>query len=361
VIEVYRLAQARESFLEWWWRELTQSTRRKRLHGYRMWQEYCVENEYEPSDMAGFPNAVMVVADFIKSLQVINTSSYLIKEALTAVRGLFEVAKEGLLQVLQNSQMISEALRTSTTGVKRVSRYRTIWKLEVLLAHIRSGPPTRQLQWFPLMARTAALFMIFIPCRPVGAWRIDPRLEKCAPDGSSVELLAKEKTNFGKGVTALLTRKGPVPNLCPLEAYCTIKACAAAKGLVGTLWGSKDGVAYKQAAALSRLLKNLLKEAGIPPTYSAYSIRHALITELFNRGLREQEVNAYTGHSNNAHTALTNYFHLDENWVGRSLVGSAGETTVSEEVAQFIEKDTQQLQDELHEGEEVASSEADDV
>jgi hypothetical protein len=88
VIEVYRLAQAKEAFLEWWGRELTQST-----HGYRMWQEYCVENSYEPSDMAGFPNTVMVVADFIASLQVINTPLYLIKEALTAIKGLFEVAK----------------------------------------------------------------------------------------------------------------------------------------------------------------------------------------------------------------------------------------------------------------------------
>jgi integrase len=145
-------------------------------------------------------------------------------------------------------------------------------------------------------------------------------LEK-SPDGSSVELIAKEKTNYGKGSTAFLIRRGPVPNLCPLLAYRTIKSRAAAKGLVGTLWGSKSGVPYKQAAALSRLLKDLLKAAGIPPMYTASSIRHALITELFNRGLKEQEVNAYTGHSNNAHTALTNYFHLEENWVGRSCCG----------------------------------------
>jgi hypothetical protein len=36
--------------------------------------------------------------------------------------------------------------------------------------------------------------------------------------------------------------------------------------------------------------------------------------------MKEQEVNAYTGHSNNAHTALTNYFHLEESLVDRSLL-----------------------------------------
>jgi hypothetical protein len=72
-----------------------------------------VENAYELSNKAGFPNAVMVVADFIASLQAINTSVCLIKEALTAVKGLFEVAKQRLFQMLQNVQMISEVFRAS--------------------------------------------------------------------------------------------------------------------------------------------------------------------------------------------------------------------------------------------------------
>jgi hypothetical protein len=198
--------------------------------------------------------------------------------------------------------------------------------------------------------------MIFIPCRPVGAWRIDPRLERWAQDGSSVELLAKEKTNYGKGCTALLIRRGSVSNLCPLTAYCVLKKRAATKGLVGTLWSSKSGTPYKQAAALSRLLKELLKTAEIPCVYTAYSIRHALITELFNRGLKEQEVNAYTGHSNNAHTALTNYFHLEENWIGRSPMDAAGEVQLSDQAAQLIEVDNQRFQSELHVGEEEASA-----
>jgi hypothetical protein len=189
---------------------------------------------------------------------------------------------------------------------------------------------------------------------------MDPRLEKWAEDGSAVEFMAKEKTNYDKGSTALLLRRGRVPNLCPVVAYSVLKERAAAKGLVGTLWGSKGGIPYKQAAALSRLLKELLREAGIPPMCTAYSIRHALITALFNKGLKEQEVNAYTGHSNNAHTALTNYFHLDENWVGRSLVGANAETQVSEQVEQFIEEDNQQLQSELQEGEEVIPSGVED-
>jgi hypothetical protein len=53
--------------------------------------------------MVTLPNAVIVVADFIASMQVVDTPLYLIREALTAVKGLFEAAKQGLLQVLQES------------------------------------------------------------------------------------------------------------------------------------------------------------------------------------------------------------------------------------------------------------------
>jgi hypothetical protein len=86
--------------------------------------------------------------------------------------------------------------------------------------------------------------------------------------------------------------------------------------------------------------------------YTAYSVRHALITALFNMGLKEQEVDEYTEHSNNAHTALTNYFYSDENWVGRSLVGAGADTQVSERAARHTERDNQQLQTKLQEGKE---------
>jgi hypothetical protein len=34
-------------------------------------------------------------------------------------------------------------------------------------------------------------------------------------------------------------------------------------------------------------------------------------------------VNAYTGHSNNTHTAATSYFHLNSKWVGHAIASSA--------------------------------------
>jgi hypothetical protein len=264
VVEVFRIGKVKESFLVWWFNKFSESARRKRLHGWRMWQDYCVPNNFSLSDMSELHNPAMVVADFVSSLEVVDTQIYLIKEAVTAVKSLLEVADPRSSSLLRDSQILEDALRASNTAVKGVSKYRTIWKLEKLLEYMRKGPPHEQLSWTRLMARAAALFMIFIPCRPVGAWRMKPSTEKWASDGESVEVQAREKLDRGKGVTVLLLRKGPVENLCPVRVYLALRKEAAKKGLVDTLWGSEKGVPYKQASAISRWLKVLLLEAGIP-------------------------------------------------------------------------------------------------
>jgi integrase len=62
-----------------------------------------------------------------------------------------------------------------------------------------------------------------------------------------------------------------------------------------------------------------MAEAGIPPNYLPYSIRHALITYLYELDYSETQVNAYTGHSPNYHTTIRFYYHLDMNAVSRKI------------------------------------------
>jgi hypothetical protein len=58
-----------------------------------------------------------------------------------------------------------------------------------------------------------------------------------------------------------------------------------------------------------------------------------MINELINSGMDEKQVNAYTGHSYNYHTAFKWYYHLDPNWAGSKLV------PVSLKAAKLIEAD----------------------
>jgi hypothetical protein len=88
----------------------------------------------------------------------------------------------------------------------------------------------------------------------------------------------------------------------------------------------------------------LLKRAGIDRKYSAYSIRHALITALFDARLSESQVNAYTGHSNNAHATAPSYVHLNFKWIGHTNALSALSPAVFASTDRVVKQDNAERQ-----------------
>jgi hypothetical protein len=174
------------------------------------------------------------------------------------------------------------------------------------------------------MARTAALMMIFILYRPVAMIRMDWLWMRWIESGSVLIVPAKEKMDKGRGYTELVIRRFEIEALCPLRHALLSKQRAEALGTNDSLFCSDDGKPYATSTQLSKLLKQLLVDAGIERKHPAYSIRHALITALFDAGLNESQANAYTGHSHNAHTAATSYFHSTTKWVGHAIAAEPG-------------------------------------
>jgi integrase len=193
----------------------------------------------------------------------------------------------------------------------------------VLLQYIQNGAPAKQLDDTKLMARTAALMMIFIPCRPLAMIRIDWSRIRWIKAGHVLVVSAKEKMDRGRGYTELVIRKIEIEALCPLRHALLLKQRAEGLSTNDSLFHSDDGKPYALSAQLSRLLKQLLVDAGVDRKYPAYSIRHVLITALFDAGLNESQLNAYTGHSHNVHTAATSYFHLNTKWVGHAIAAES--------------------------------------
>jgi hypothetical protein len=231
----------------------------------------------------------------------------------------------------------------------RGARYREIWDLTVPFDYIRKGPPSDQLPLKQLRGRLAFLLMTLVPSRPVGIWRMEVERERWAEDGKSVEVPTKEQTTHGRQGTVLVIRDCEVENWSPLFCYKLARARAAKDGVPNLLWYTEEGKPYKQASIISREVKNLMVEGGIDRKFPAYSSRHALITLLFKLGFSEVEVNAFTGHSNNSHTALNHYFHLDGNWAGKRIVQEA--LKHAPEVAERVIEEDNRIQ-RVEEGEE---------
>jgi hypothetical protein len=253
--------------------------------------------------------------------------------------------------------MLKETSTSLSTKMKRTPRYHGIWPLSILLRFMQDDTTAEKLGGNELMARTAALFMIFSPCRPVAMIRMDCARARWAEPERVLVVPAKEKMDKGRGYTELVLKKMDNELLCPLRHYPWLQRRVRRLGVDGSLFCSEDGKPYAQSAQLSMLLKQLLGRAGIDRKYPAYSIRHALITALFDAGLSESQVNAYTGHSNNAHTAATSYFYLNSKWIGHAIASSVLSPAVFASTDPVVARDN--AEGEVEEMEEYGESESD--
>jgi hypothetical protein len=265
---------------------------------------------------------MMTIYEFIIDMDRQGVKDYRIREARLAVFELFEFVQADKIPrmvVSLTHGILKQASTSLSAKANRAPRYHDIWPLGLLLRFMRNDTPAERWDGSELMGRTAALFMIFIPCRPVAMNRMDcVRVRWVEPERVLV-VPAKEKIDKGRGYTDLVLRKMNNESLCPLRHYLLLQWRVKGLGADGSLFCSQDGKPYAQSVQLSSLLKQLLARAGIDRTYPAYLIRHALITALFDAGLSELQVNAYTGHSNNAQTAATSYFHLNSKWIGHAI------------------------------------------
>jgi hypothetical protein len=174
----------KENHLRWWFGSKSDSTRRQRLHGWRLWQAHCVENAIEPERKRRFSKTGMEVAYSIMAMSQRGMPYYLRKEVLTAVRKLLEVAAPGPLRLLRKSIGVKWVISASVMGMVRRVTYRDSWDLTMVLEYIRKGPPSEKFSRRELMGRTAFLRLVLVPYRLAGRWRREVLEEKQAEDGN---------------------------------------------------------------------------------------------------------------------------------------------------------------------------------
>ena len=150
---------------------------------------------------------------------------------------------------------------------------------------------------------------------------------------------AQEKTDFGRGVTEMVFRSAREWRLSTGYYFHLLRGRARGKGVDDALFCAEDGRRYTRSDSICKALRDLLERMNIEG-YTAYSFRHSLIQALFDAGLSELQVNAYTGHSNNSHTAANYYYHLDKAWAGdRIRVQPTDRVPLSREAIRVIKAD----------------------
>jgi hypothetical protein len=101
-----------------------------------------------------------------------------IKDAVTAVRNVFEFIRSDLIESVAKSSILRTFLAGITAEVKHMTRYKHIWDLRVCLDYIRGGPPSVELMGEQLMARGVVVFVMLVPCRQIGMLRMQVGKER---------------------------------------------------------------------------------------------------------------------------------------------------------------------------------------
>jgi integrase len=106
------------------------------------------------------------------------------------------------------------------------------------------------------------------------------------------------------------------------------------------LYCSEEGAPYTSSDTICKAMTSLLQNEMHVKDWTCYSFRKSSISHLFRSGLNERQVNAFTGHSNNAHTALSYYYKLNKRTVGAALrVPPSATVPIPEEAAAFLAAD----------------------
>jgi site-specific recombinase XerD len=285
-------------------------------------------------------SANFVVANFITSLG--DTLSDTVKASMLShlrriLLLLHSETTQGVLATL------AQALSRSTPTTSR--RYDTIWDIDQLLNWIRAWKDNESLSLEELRTKTMLLIMIFSACRLAELGRMR---RPTVPGGTFTSLalptILKQKQ---AEKTQIVIRRVSQPNLCPVAAVLAWlqRSPDAPDGFLFhclTRIGSGDCVTLHRVMSTADIAPELvgaLRAAGIEHPYTAYSVKHAVVTKLYLLGATDEQVVAY-GHW--ARGSLTprkwyNIATLESEWLGTKLLKETMDIKKPETEEKFAE------------------------
>jgi hypothetical protein len=159
---------------------------------------------------------------------------------------------------------------------------------------VRKGPDSSQQPWPILMGLAAANLVVFVPCRTIALFRMDPSKRRVRRSDGSLTIPAQEKTDFGKGQTELVIRSAPEERLSPRFFADLLMNRARSLGVYHALFCSGKGRKYKRSDSICNALKRLLHRMGVEG-FTGYSFRHSIIQAQIDAGLGKKQVNSFHG------------------------------------------------------------------
>jgi hypothetical protein len=319
------------------------SFRSSRLRGWRQWVNFLGERMITLEQWRKHEQPERLYCEFLTWMDepARKITENVKKEATPAVQDLFDAL--GMNLKLLDHSFVKAIRRNVNASVRQAPKDTTIWSIGVFTQYVREGLDPQKQPWPDLMGLSAGVLMTLLPCRPVALIRMDLTKVRTRESDGALIVPAQEKTDLGRGVTEQVFQDSPEQWLSTRFYFDILSRRAQGKGVFDALYCSDRGMKYKRSDCIGKALKRLLERMGIKG-FTGYSFRHSTIQALFDAGLEERQVNAYTGHSNNAHTAVNFYYHLNKMWAAQKIRSAPTDRVqLRDEVLEIIEREKAQV------------------
>jgi integrase len=219
--------------------------------------------------------------------------------------------------------VVARAVRRGAPTKSR--RYDTIWDLDQLLTWMQQNwADNGSLSDDNLMTKTMLLVMIFCACRLAELARM-ARPDTPAQEAQSIVLRAITKQKQA-ALQDFVMRRATLEAICPVAAL--QMWLARSRGTRSTLLFFQNRGSPLTTDGICRRFLKAYAAAGIMGHYTAYSLKHAVVTKLFNLGATDEEVCAYGHWAPGSRTPRQWYYIpvVDKNWLGSKIVTSFADT-----------------------------------
>jgi site-specific recombinase XerD len=287
-------------------------TFRKMRHSWKLLADFLAEQKLKAEELLS-DRAGVIAANFKASVfsGLINST---VDATLSHTNVLLSTfAKDGTgLQTL-----ISRAVHRMHP--KKGRRYRTMWNIRELLGYIsREMADNASLTDEQLLVKCLALTMVYSAARLAELARMT--LDRSQATSAVLRVVTNIKT-------ALDTRETisfyPVADgsICP---HVALREWIRRRPVSERLFTHHRTHCPLSQAAIASHLRQLMTSAEIPEEYGAYSIKHAVITSLFDKGVDEARINEF-GRWSYASRVASGYYRVAtprKDWLGFRIAES---------------------------------------
>lgn len=223
------------------------------------------------------------------------------------------------------SERETTVLLTKYLKKKRGCRARPeeIWDPGIILRFYREGQENEVMQIEELKIKCILLVCIFTVCRPGELTTID--MNRSVRTDKMWKLSIQLKTSMNRSYLKVRRLSEENRKICPFRLVDFLwKKARSEEGGVRTFLTNRDGSPMGREK-LYRLLRKGLNTAGIPEGFKPYSIKHATISYLVQRGARTEDVANFARLSTTTATVYKHYFYSNKEEELTGILAEGGE------------------------------------